>query len=86
MADGVPQLPSRAAALMEIARRFIKYGSPDRAKQISSENLQIISTIRDESTRAAAIANLSELYEDASMQLNPAEMEITRTLLRKHSF
>lgn len=86
LAESVPQLASRSAAFIEFAKRFLQHGNPERAREISLENLQTISTIRDESTRAASIANLAELYAEAKFELNPAETEVLQKLVRNQSF
>jgi tetratricopeptide (TPR) repeat protein len=83
LAEGVPQMASRSAAFIEFAKRFLQLGNSDRAREISLENLQTISTIRDESTRAAAIANLAELYEDAKFEMNPVEQKTVRELVQR---
>lgn len=82
LAESVPQLASRSSAFIEFAKRFLQHGNSDRAREISLENLQTISTIRDESTRATAIANLAELYEDAKFEMNPVEQKTVRELVR----
>jgi preprotein translocase subunit Sec63 len=86
LAEGVPQLASRSSAFIEFAKRFLQHGNSNRAREISLENLQTISTIRDESTRAAAIANLAELYEDAKFEINPAEVEVLQKLVRQQNY
>ncbi len=86
LAEGVPQMASRSAAFIECAKRFLQHGNLDRAREISLENLQTISTIRDESTRAAAIANLAELYAEANFEISAAESEILQKLVRNQSF
>ncbi len=86
LAEGVPQLASRSAAFIEFAKRYLQYGNSDRARDVSLENLQTISTIRDESTRAATIANLAELYEEMKFEIIPAEKELMQNLVRRQSF
>ncbi len=86
LAEGVPQLASRSAAYIDFAKRFLQFGNPDRAREISLENLQAIATIRDESTRAAAIANLAEFYGEARFEITSAETEVLQKLVRNQSF
>ncbi len=86
LAEGVPQLASRSSAFIEFSKRFVGFGNLNRAKEISLENLLMIATIRDESTRSAAIANLAELYYEAKFEINPAEAEVLKNLVRKQSF
>ena len=86
LAEGVPQIPSRSSAFVEFAKRFVQYGNPDRAREISLENLRLIATIRDESMRATAIGNLAELYDEAKFEMNAAEKEVVEMLVRRQSF
>jgi tetratricopeptide (TPR) repeat protein len=86
LAEGVPQLASHSAAFIEFAKRFVQFGNLDKAREISLENLQTISTIRDESTRAAAIANLAELYAETNFEISATESEILKKLVRNQSF
>lgn len=82
LAETVPQLSVRSSAFNELAKRFIEYGEKDRARQLLHENLEIIAQIRDESSRAVALANLSELKNQADFSLTDAEKEILFTLMR----
>ena len=86
LAKGVPQMASRSSAFIEFAKRFLQHGNSDRAREISLENLQMISTIRDESIRATAIANMAELYDDAKFEISAAEGEVLQKLVRNQSF
>ncbi len=85
LAEELPQLASRSAAYVEFAKRFVKFGQIERARDISLENLQTISTIRDESSQVAAIARLAELYEEAEFEISPAETEIMQDLIRRQN-
>lgn len=83
LAETVPQLASRSSAYNELAARFVRYGETERARAASGENLEIIARIRDESTRAAALAQLSQIYETAGFTLTDAEKQIIFTLIRR---
>lgn len=83
LAESIPQLSARSQALNELANRFHNYGETEKAREISHENLETISEIRDESIRAVALANLAELYEDAKFELTEPEKEILYTMIRK---
>lgn len=85
LAEGVPQLASRSSVFIQFAKRFFDNGNVDRARAVSLENLQTISTIRDESTRAAAIANLAELYSGVGLETVPVEQEVLKMLVRQAS-
>lgn len=82
LAETVPQYSVRSSAFNELAKRFIEYGETERAREISRENLETIAQIRDESSRAVALANLEELYQQADFSLTDAEKEILLTLMR----
>jgi len=86
LAETVPQLASRTSAYIGIAKRFNNFGDMGRAREISLVNLETISTIRDESSRAAAVANLAEFYDDAQFELTAPEKEVLQTLVRNQSF
>lgn len=79
----MPQLASRTSAYIGIADRFNNFGDSGRAREISFVNLETISTIRDESSRAAAVSNLAEFYGDAKFELSEREKEILREMIRK---
>lgn len=83
LSETVPQLASRSAALGELAKRFQDLGDAAKARQLLHENLELIPTIRDESSRAVALAQLSDFYEQLNYELNDAEKEILQTLVRQ---
>ena len=74
LAKTAPQLALCSGALTEIAERLIGLDRPEKAREISLENLAIISQIRDESSQAAALAALSQLYESSKLNLSDAEV------------
>ena len=83
LSETVPQLASRSAALNELARRFQSLGDAAKVRRLLRENLELIPTIRDESSRAVALAQLSDLYEQSADELHDAEKEILQTLIRQ---
>jgi tetratricopeptide (TPR) repeat protein len=83
LAETVPQLAPRSAAFNEFARRFLKYGETEKAREILRENLETISQIRDESVRASTLAGLAEIYEQESFALTDTEKEILLTMIRR---
>ena len=86
LAETVPQLASRTSAYIAIARRFYNFGDAERSREISLINLETISTIRDKSSRAAAVANLAEFYDEAKFELTDREKEILGEMIRKAMF
>ena len=85
LAETVPQLPLRSTALTAIAARFVQSGSTEKAREVSLENLEIISEIRDETGQANALATLSELYTAKKFTLNEAESRIVKEMLMRAS-
>ena len=83
LGETVPQIASRSSVYNELAKRFQKYGESGKAREFAFENLKIISQIRDESTRAVALAHLASVYDEAEFVLNDAEKGILRTMIQK---
>lgn len=83
LAETVPQLSARSAAFNEFAKRFLEYDEPEKAREISHENLETIAQIRDESIRAVTLAQLSEIYDQADFSLSDAEKETMLTMIRR---
>jgi tetratricopeptide (TPR) repeat protein len=83
LAETVPQFASRSTAYNEIANRFVEYGEGTRAREVSHENLETITQIKDESIRAVALANLSQIYENAEFMLTDAEKQLLSSMMRK---
>ncbi len=83
LGETVPQIASRSSAYNELAARFRAYDESEKAREISLENLKIISQIRDESSRAVTLAQLANVYEQAEFDLNDAEKSILRLMIQK---
>lgn len=83
LAETVPQLSARSAAYNELAKRFHEYGEAENARRVSRENLETIAQIRDETTRAVALAQLNDVYEQANFQLTEPEKTILQTLIKR---
>lgn len=86
MSDSVPQMSSRSEALNELADRFLSIGDAQRSREAAVENLGLIAQIRDESSRAAAIANLAAVYNKGEFTLGEAEFETIRPLVGRAEF
>lgn len=76
LAEEVPQLASRSSAYNAIARRFFDLGDADRSREVVGHNLGIIASIKDESTVASALAELSDVYENAKFEIDATDREI----------
>ena len=83
LAETVPQLAPRSSALNEIAARFADHGQSERARELLIESLSVIAEIRDESSQAAALAELSTVYSRTGIEFGDSERSITSGLLRK---
>jgi tetratricopeptide (TPR) repeat protein len=86
LTEEVAQLPSRSQALNEIALRCIEHHQTDKAKTILHENLEIISTILDDTQRTLAVSNISEVYENAGFEVNEAETKIIQEMLKRKMY
>ena len=83
LCETVPQLASRSVAYNEFAKRFYASGDSAKARELLHENLETITNIRDESVRVAALAQLADFYDGLKFDLNNAEKEILKTMVRK---
>lgn len=81
-AETVPQLVGRSTLLNDISKRYSKHERQEKIRQLAVLNLQAISGIRDESSRAAALANLSQVYAEAEIKPGEAELNILETIVR----
>lgn len=81
LAETVSQLGARSSVLNNIAERYSAQGQPEKARNVSLENLSVISAIRDESSQAAAIAALSDIYV-GGLELTEKEHEHIGKLVR----
>jgi tetratricopeptide (TPR) repeat protein len=79
--EEVPQLTARSTAYNEIAGRYKRLGENEKLAGLCSRNLATISQIRDESSRAVALANLSELAESVEFTEDDQE-SLDRMLAR----
>lgn len=73
LAETVPQFSARSEVLNDIAGRYASLEQPEKVRSTSLENMLVISQIRDESSRAAALANLAAVYSTADIE--PEERE-----------
>ncbi|MBK7934692.1 MAG: hypothetical protein KA956_05485 [Pyrinomonadaceae bacterium] len=82
MTSELPQQASRSAVLNVIADRYISHGLFEKARNVGEENLTVISGIRDESTQAASLVALSEVYLRAGFELTDEERSLMKNMLR----
>ncbi|MEP6944759.1 MAG: hypothetical protein ABJA02_02495 [Acidobacteriota bacterium] len=82
LAKMIPQPASRSSVLTVIASRYAGYGMEEKVREASVENLRVISNIRDESSQAAAIAQLAEVYGSMNLELNDPESTLLHDMMR----
>jgi tetratricopeptide (TPR) repeat protein len=82
LAETVPQLGARSSVLNEIALRLIDLGQTDKARDISHQNLELILQIKDESSRAVELANLSSVRAMLDYDLTDEERTLVDRLIR----
>lgn len=83
LGETVAQIASRLSAYNELATRFRKYGETVYARDIAAENLKLVAQIRDESSRAVALAQLAEVFEKAEFVLSDDEKKVLRQLIQR---
>lgn len=83
LAETVPQHSARSSVLNEIAARFAAYGQPGKAHSATLENLTVITEIRDESSQAAALAGIADVFGSSELELTAEEREYLGRLVRK---
>ena len=83
LAETVPQFTLRASVYLELAKRFQKFGETEKVKEIIKENLEIIEQIRDQSSRAVSLANLSDFYAQNGIKTGEEEREILKIMVKE---
>jgi tetratricopeptide (TPR) repeat protein len=83
LAETVPQQSARSSILNGIAERFATHGQLEKARALSLENLNVISEIRDESSQAAALASLADIFDEANLELGEDEKQSLNVLVQK---
>ena len=82
LAETVPQFVGRSALLNDISRRYARHDRKEKVRELAVQNLQAIREIRDESSRAAAMASLSQVYAEAGISPGEAELSILEMIVR----
>ena len=83
LAETVPQFASRSAILNDIAAKYFAASQPEKARSATLENLNVIALIRDESSQAASVAAIADVYSMANAELGADEQEQLAKLVRK---
>ncbi len=77
----MPQFASRSSAYVEIARRFAKFEETGRLNAVVKKSLETIVAIKDESTRAASMAELSALADEIGLTVQDEDRGILKTII-----
>lgn len=83
LADGIEQYALRSSAYNELVFRFQKLERKEKAREILTTDLETIALIRDRSSLASALANLSDLYTENEISLNEKEVEILKNFVKE---
>ncbi len=83
MADAIPQLATRSNALNEIATRLAKLGKTDEARKLCLENLAAITEVRDSSSQAVLLANISSVSDSYELNLIDSSREAIGQIVGK---
>ena len=83
LAETVPQFSVRSSAYNELAARFLDYGETEKARAILTENLEVITQIRDQGKQTVALVDLSDFYSKNEIVLTEQEREILKNLVRQ---
>ncbi|CAN5435973.1 hypothetical protein BH10ACI3_BH10ACI3_13230 [soil metagenome] len=78
LSETIPQLGSRSNILNEIAARLVERGRPEKARELLLENLSVIAQIRDQSSQAATLASLADVYVLAGFEVSEEERQYLR--------
>ena len=81
--EEVPQLTARSSAYNEIAARYLQLGETTKVQEICSINLTVISQIRDESSRAATLASLSDIVNEGEVELTESDKQVVTRMLAR---
>jgi tetratricopeptide (TPR) repeat protein len=83
MDDSVTQHSSRSSVLNTIADRYASHGQHEKARAAARQSLAVISEIRDESSQAAGLAVLADVYDQAGFEPGDVETETIRAMMRR---
>ncbi|NNE67177.1 MAG: hypothetical protein HKN33_11485 [Pyrinomonadaceae bacterium] len=81
--EEVEQMIARAEISDEIAVRLGVFGESEEAEKLARANLRLISEIRNDGGKAAALVRLGSVYKKIGIELNEDDQTILKTLTRK---
>lgn len=82
IAKDLPQPLMRTSAFEAAAPLYLKYGTAEKSLETCRTALDSIALIRNDSDRAAALANLSDIYRRCGFDAEAEEKEILAAILR----
>ena len=83
--DNVRQLTIKSLILNRLAGRFNAFGESEKARNICTESLQIVSKILDRTNQVSSLAKLADTFSSLKFELNDAEKEVLRFIVQKAS-
>ena len=83
LTDTVLRHSSRSQILNELAERFAAQGEPEKARALSIENLQVITSMRDAGGQATALAAMSDVFDGVNLAMGDDEKALLRDLVQK---
>ena len=82
LTETVPQLASRSSAYNEIGKRLNGFNENDKPREIFRNSFEAVTAIRDESSRAVALAEISQVYNTVKFELNEVDKGFLASLIR----
>ncbi len=82
-AETIQQLASRSNVMNELALRYAEFGLAEKASAIASANIELIGAIRDSSSQAVLLAELSDVFGRASIELTEGDLSRLSMFVRR---
>ncbi|QQS41659.1 MAG: tetratricopeptide repeat protein [Acidobacteriota bacterium] len=82
LVDSVPQQIMRAEILTEIAKRYEFYGESEKARAAASHCLESVPDILGGGNRAAALCDLSEVYDKNGYEVSAEDKEVLENVIK----
>ncbi len=86
LAETIPQLSVKIDSLQMLSRRYFKFQNIQTSRELATESLENVSLILDESQKTIIMANLANLFDELSFELNQVEKDILASMIRKLGF
>ncbi len=81
--EDVEQLNLRSEILTEIVEQFAARGETEKAIEVLTENLRVVSAINNKSQQVAVLADISQTVEKNKLDLSDQMRETLNTIVRK---